>query len=112
AGRTESALDPAPLSMYENVISYKSEYALNEAGKRQRFKVNEDGLFVLKDGRFVENPNKTISSNAIENARHEGKEIATSLDVSIDNLIEDKDGEFYRNWRPEIKSPDDIWNEI
>jgi len=29
AGRTESALDPAPLSMYENIIQYKSEYMLN-----------------------------------------------------------------------------------
>jgi len=27
-------------------------------------------------------------------------------------LIEDKAGEFYRNWRPKIKSPDDIWKEI
>jgi Cu(I)/Ag(I) efflux system membrane protein CusA/SilA len=27
-------------------------------------------------------------------------------------LIPDPDGEYYRNWRPEIKSPDDIWNEI
>src|SRR5690606_24319174 len=33
AGRTESALDPAPLSMYENVIQYKSEYMLNENGE-------------------------------------------------------------------------------
>jgi len=27
-------------------------------------------------------------------------------------LIPDDDGEYFRNWRPEIKSPDDIWNEI
>lgn len=26
SGRTESALDPAPLSMYENIIQYRSEY--------------------------------------------------------------------------------------
>ena len=37
AGRTESALDPAPLSMYENVIQYKSEYMRNSSGKRQRY---------------------------------------------------------------------------
>jgi Cu(I)/Ag(I) efflux system membrane protein CusA/SilA len=35
AGRTESALDPAPLSMYENIIQYKPEYMLNENGVRQ-----------------------------------------------------------------------------
>ena len=27
-------------------------------------------------------------------------------------MVPDKNGAFYRNWRPEIKSPDDIWNEI
>ena len=63
SGRTESALDPAPLSMYENVIQYKSEYMLNENGERQRYKVNDDGLFGLKDGRFVANPNTSVSSS-------------------------------------------------
>ncbi|NDE30296.1 MAG: efflux RND transporter permease subunit, partial [Flavobacteriia bacterium] len=50
SGRTESALDPAPLSMYENVIQYKPEYLLNKKGKRQRYKVNEEGFFVRADG--------------------------------------------------------------
>ena len=99
AGRTESALDPAPLSMYENVIQYKSEYMLNENGKRQRYKVNDDGLFELKDGRLIANPNNL-------------EEVAINKNINRSQLIEDDDGEFYRNWRPEIKSPDDIWNEI
>ncbi|WP_412559960.1 efflux RND transporter permease subunit [Winogradskyella sp. MIT101101] len=98
AGRTESALDPAPLSMYENIIQYKPEYMLNEYGKRQRYKVNDDGLFELKDGRLLANPNNT--ENVILSA------------VERSQLIPDNDGEFYRNWRPEIQSPDDIWNEI
>lgn len=98
AGRTESALDPAPLSMYENIIQYKPEYMLNDKGERQRYKVNEDGLYELKDGRFIENPNNS--------------ENATMSAVESTQLIEDNDGEFYRNWRPEIQSPDDIWNEI
>ena len=42
AGRTTSALDPAPLSMYENIIQYKSEYMLDENGIRQRYKINSD----------------------------------------------------------------------
>ncbi len=98
AGRTESALDPAPLSMYENVIQYKPEYMLNENRERQRYKVNDDGLFELKDGRFIANPNNTkdVTLSAIKNSQ----------------LIEDNDGEFYRNWRPKIQSPDDIWNDI
>ncbi len=108
AGRTESALDPAPLSMYENIILYKSEYALNEDGKRQRFKVNKDGLFVLKDGSHVANPN----TKAAKDNNHEHSETGDSFFVADQDLIADNDGEFYRNWRPEIKSPDDIWNEI
>ncbi|WP_282123590.1 efflux RND transporter permease subunit [Algibacter mikhailovii] len=109
AGRTESALDPAPLSMYENMIQYKPEYMLNESRVRQRYKVNEDGLFELKDGRLIHNENIDVSSNAVEN-----KAIikSTLLNVQRSQLIEDKDGEYYRNWRPEIESPDDIWNEI
>lgn len=98
AGRTESALDPAPLSMYENVILYKPEYMLNEEGERQRYKVNEEGLFELKNGKFVGNPNNT-------------KNVTLSV-VERSQLIPDNDGEFYRNWRPEIKNPDDIWKEI
>ena len=31
-GRAESALDPAPISMIETVINYKSEYKLNDQG--------------------------------------------------------------------------------
>ena len=98
AGRTESALDPAPLSMYENVIQYKPEYMLNAEGERQRYKVNEDGWFELKGGRFISNPNNS--------------EKGTYSNVKRAQLIEDDEGEYYRNWRPEIKSPDDIWNEI
>jgi len=98
AGRTESALDPAPLSMYENMIQYKSEYMLNENGVRQRYKVNDDGFFELKDGRLVSNPNN--SENVIFST------------IKRSQLIEDDDGEYYRNWRPKIESPNDIWNEI
>mgnify|MGYP001791300286 CR=1 FL=1 len=98
AGRTESALDPAPLSMYENIIQYKSEYMLNENREHQRYKVNDDGLFELKDGRFIANPNNT-----------KGVTLST---VKRSQLITDNNGELYRNWRPEIQSPNDIWNEI
>ncbi len=108
AGRTESALDPAPLSMYENMIQYKSEYALNERGKRQRFKVNKDGLFILKDGGLVNNPNrKTANEDSYDKT-----ELVDPFYVHVSDLIADSGGEFYRNWRPEIRTPDDIWDEI
>ncbi|WP_299057098.1 efflux RND transporter permease subunit [uncultured Polaribacter sp.] len=96
AGRTESALDPAPLSMYENIIQYKPEYMLNDKGERQRYKVNDDGEYVLKNGMSL---------------RAEQSEAWQSLNAK-EQLIPDDDGEFYRNWRPKIESPDDIWNEI
>ncbi len=101
AGRTDSALDPAPLSMYENIINYKPEYVLNSNGKRQRYRVNEDGLFLLKNGKTVANPSLTDKTSEV-----------VFYEVSSNELIEDEDGEFYRNWRPNIKSPNDIWNEI
>ncbi|OBX23435.1 Cu(I)/Ag(I) efflux system membrane protein CusA/SilA [Gelidibacter algens] len=106
AGRTESALDPAPLSMYENMIQYKSEYMRNANGDRQRYRVTDDGLFMLKNDKFIINPNNDID----EDANYEVSQLQTS--ASHDDLIADDDGEYYRNWRPEINSPDDIWNEI
>ena len=109
AGRTESALDPAPLSMYENMIQYHSEYMDNDEGKRQRFKVNDDGLFIMKDGRFVHNKNVEVSQDVIQS---NSENISNSNQISFNDLIPDDDGEFYRNWRPQIKSPNDIWNEI
>ena len=36
AGRVDSALDPAPLSMLETLVSYRPEYGTNEHGQRVR----------------------------------------------------------------------------
>ncbi len=48
AGRVNSPLDPAPLSMYENIVQYKSEYATDADGRRLRFRVDEAGNFVTR----------------------------------------------------------------
>ncbi|MEQ8549289.1 MAG: efflux RND transporter permease subunit [Cyclobacteriaceae bacterium] len=93
-GRVESALDPAPISMYENIINYKSEYILNQKGHRQRFKVDRNNRFI------------TVSDDSLTN--NEGLEQG----ISPEDLITDDNGEYYRNWRDHIKSPDDIWDEI
>ncbi|MDA0711998.1 MAG: efflux RND transporter permease subunit, partial [bacterium] len=54
AGRVESALDPAPVSMFENIIQYKSEFRTNENGYPIRFRVGEGGGFVRDDqGRAI-----------------------------------------------------------
>ena len=93
-GRVNSALDPAPTSMFENLINYKSEYILNESGHRMRFEVNKKNAFILKDG-------------STYNPKKEGFRL-----IDKANLIEDKNGEYFRQWRNKIKSPNDIWDEI
>lgn len=108
AGRTESALDPAPLSMYENIIQYRSEYQKNDAGSPQRFKINPDGYFELSNGKVLANPNLKVSNEQNYTENH----VSEPLRINRNLLIPDDDGEYFRNWRPEIKSPDDIWNEI
>jgi Cu(I)/Ag(I) efflux system membrane protein CusA/SilA len=108
SGRTESALDPAPLSMYENVIQYRSEYEKNQTGAPQRFKVNKDGYFVLKNGKVAANPNLEVQNEANYASSH----VSEPLRIDRNLLVADSDGEYFRNWRPEIKNPDDIWDEI
>lgn len=108
AGRTESALDPAPLSMYENIIRYRSEYELDPDGNPQRFRTDEEGFFELKDGGVVANPNTKLQKETVS-AKVAFKD---PFRLDRDQLIPDARGEYYRNWRPEIRSPDDIWNEI
>ena len=57
AGRAESALDPAPLSMFETVIQYKSEYRTDASGQRLRFRVDDTGDFVRDDtGALIPDP--------------------------------------------------------
>ncbi|KPQ19931.1 MAG: Cu(I)/Ag(I)efflux system permease component CusA [Algoriphagus marincola HL-49] len=94
AGRAETAIDPAPLSMFENIINYKSEYLIDENGYRQRFQTNENGHFVLDNG-------LTYDPDSNEPSR---------IDPKL--LIPDQSGKYFRQWRKEIKSPDDIWDEI
>jgi copper/silver efflux system protein len=93
-GRVNSALDPAPVQMFENTINYRPEYILDENGRRVRFRTDSEGSFLLRSGRKY-NPQK-------ENF----------MVFPADSLIPDHKGEYFRQWRPGIKKPDDIWNEI
>src|SRR5690606_37962020 len=90
-GRVESALDPAPISMFENVINYKSEYMLNERGHRVRYKTDKNDRFILTTGDTLTN------------------EEALERGIIREQLIPDEWGSYYRNWRAHIQSPDDIW---
>lgn len=55
-GRAETALDPAPISMFESVINYKSEYKTDEAGRRVNFRYDRKlGDYVRdEDGELIE----------------------------------------------------------
>jgi len=94
AGRVESAIDPAPISMFENIINYKPEFIVTFDGKPKRFKVDNDDKFVLSNGTSLTNDDALIQN------------------IKEDDLVPDDDGEFFRNWRSHIKSSDDIWKEI
>ena len=107
AGRTVSALDPAPLSMFENLIQYTSEYMTDSQGIRQRYQVDEAGLFVLKSGERIYNANRQLSDAAIQEA---SRRLFTTVETK--ELIEDAKGEYFRNWRPHIKNHHTIWEEI
>jgi copper/silver efflux system protein len=49
-GRAESALDPAPISMFETVINYRPEYATDAAGRRIRFAYDRRTREFVRDG--------------------------------------------------------------
>ena len=92
-GRVNSALDPAPAQMFENTINYRPEYILNEDGKRERFKVNRKGEYLLRNGGTY---------NPADGFRL----------IPADSLIPDRKGDYFRQWRPEIKNTNDIWQQI
>ena len=88
-GRAETPLDPAPISMVETVINYKSEFVEDESGRVMLFGWSEDqGQFASSQG----------------------------APIPWDDLSEDQRDQLkrkpLRQWRDHIKSPDDIWKEI
>ena len=116
-GRVDSALDPAPISMIETIINYKSEYIVDKQGNRLRFKYTkkENDYFRNRDGDSILAPDGKpywVKGKFLRDKNNE--------------LISDKSGKPFRLWRPElkvklnparaywagIKSPNDIWDEI
>ncbi len=93
-GRVNSALDPAPISMYENVINYKAEYALDINGRKLRFKTDKYSHYALKNGKFLS-----------------AEEIRTRK-IPILELIENPKGNYLRQWRAHIQNENDLWREI
>lgn len=93
-GRVNSALDPAPVQMFENTINYRPEYILDVNGQRKRFKVDRDENYIFRNGSKYNLDKDGFRS------------------IPADSLVPDNKGEYFRQWRPEIKKPNDIWNEI
>ena len=93
-GRVNSALDPAPTSMYENVINYLPEYKLDADGRKLRFRVDREGAFELRDGSSYKYGEDSFRK------------------INTDELIADSNGEYFRQWRPEIVNAEDIWQEV
>ena len=79
-GRVESPLDPAPVSMIETIITYKSEFITDDNGRVLTFAYDEAKEAFRRDA--------------------DGE------------LIPDENGRPFRQWREEIRSPDDIWEAI
>jgi Cu(I)/Ag(I) efflux system membrane protein CusA/SilA len=75
-------------------INYKREYVTDINGTKLQFKVNGDGHFELENGEMYDP--ETMSPEQID----------------VKQLIPDPDGEYFRQWRKHIKTPDDIWDEI
>jgi len=116
-GRAETPLDPAPISMIETVINYKSEYLIDKTGNRLRFKFNSDSIDFFRS----ENGEMVLAPDGLP-YRVKGAFIRDGFG----NLIPEENGNPFRLWRPAldpdinggrpywpgINNPDEIWEEI
>lgn len=59
-----------------------------------RFRTDRKGRFLLSDGTFYDLDNEPFRI------------------IPADSLIPYRHGDYFRQWRPEIKSPDDIWGKV
>ena len=116
-GRAETALDPAPISMIETIINYKSEYLTNKKGKRLRFKYTQKGKDYFRSADGEPLPAQDGKPYYVK-----GKYIRDKNG----KLIPDSGGKAFRLWRAPLlpkynegrikwvgtRSPNDIWTEI
>ena len=57
-GRVDSPLDPAPISMIETIITYKSEYIVDQRGQRIKYRYDptKEEFVRDKNGKLIEDP--------------------------------------------------------
>ncbi|MDN3505465.1 MAG: efflux RND transporter permease subunit [Rhabdochlamydiaceae bacterium] len=115
-GRAETALDPAPITMFETVINYYPKYLENSSSTQLRFKYNGGKIDYFRN----------IKGDPV--LAPDGKPYFVRGLFERDNkgqLIPDKNGIPFRMWRPKltselnpgrswkgINSINDIWIEI
>ncbi|GIW80753.1 MAG: cation transporter [Gemmatales bacterium] len=116
-GRVDSPLDPAPVSMIETIVNYKSEYIVDHDGRRLKFRYDPEGTDWFRDRDGVPLPAKDgrpykVSGRFIRDQNN--------------RLIPDETGIPFRQWRlpldvklnpgrqpwAGITNADDIWKEI
>lgn len=116
-GRAETPLDPAPVSMIETIVQYRSEYLLDAQGRRRRFA-------------FVEEREDVFRTAAGDTAlAPDGLPYLVRGHFQRDaagQLIPDEGGRPFRQWRPSldpslnpgrsawkgVQTTDDIWAAI
>lgn len=101
-GRAESALDPAPLSMFETIINYRTEYLQDGVGRILTFAYDAEGEDVFR----------TASGEPV---LEDGKPIPVKgsyLRGPGGNLVPDASGRPFRQWRPSVRTVDDLWRAI
>ncbi len=103
AGRADSPLDPAPTTMIETIINYKTEYLLGADGGRLTFRFDPDGRDVFRDAAGT--PLLDADGNVIPVAGRFVRDDAGQL-------VPDPSGRAFRQWRPFIRKPDDIWQAV
>ena len=116
-GRAETALDPAPISMFETVINYRPEYLLDERGRPAIFRFEPDSPDWVRDEDGTPLPAPDGRTYQVQGR------FARDRDG---RLIPDPGGRPFRLWRPPldpglnpdrgawagIRSSDDIWQAI
>ncbi|NKB67701.1 MAG: MMPL family transporter [Candidatus Latescibacteria bacterium] len=116
-GRAETPLDPAPISMFETIINYRSEYLLDQRGQAATFRFRADSTDWFR------------SLEGTPLAAPDGKPYLVRGHYPRDargRLIPAAQGRPFRLWRPPldpalnpgrpawtgIGNPDDIWRAI
>ena len=116
-GRADTALDPAPISMIETVINYKTEFISDKRGQYLLFKFDPDKKDFFRNEKGEKVPAPDGRPYYVK---------GTFIRDKNGNLIPDENGVPFRLWRPAldislnpdrkpwkgIQSTQDIWDEI